>query len=96
VSWNEVWTGTAQVRNLRFEGKRLVMTTNPTVRRGRQAQLQRFRMGAAELVLPPNHPMQPTAARRLIGTFNVCLLDFLRPLSAVLTFRFGSKADTRT
>ena len=29
VSWNEVWTGTAQVRNLRFEGKRLVMSTNP-------------------------------------------------------------------
>jgi hypothetical protein len=29
VSWNEVWTGTAQVRNLRFEGKRLIMTTNP-------------------------------------------------------------------
>lgn len=29
VSWNEVWTGTAQLRNLRFEGKRLIMTTNP-------------------------------------------------------------------
>ena len=29
VSWNEVWTGTAQVRNLRFEGNRLIMTTNP-------------------------------------------------------------------
>ena len=29
VSWNEVWTGTAQVRNLRFEGTKLVMTTNP-------------------------------------------------------------------
>lgn len=29
VSWNEVWTGSAQVRNLRFEGKRLIMTTNP-------------------------------------------------------------------
>jgi hypothetical protein len=29
VSWNEVWTGTTQVRNLRFEGKRLIMTTNP-------------------------------------------------------------------
>jgi hypothetical protein len=29
VSWNEVWSGTAQVRHLRFEGQRLVMTTNP-------------------------------------------------------------------
>jgi hypothetical protein len=29
ASWNEVWTGTAQVRNLRFEGQRLIMTTNP-------------------------------------------------------------------
>jgi len=29
VSWNEVWTGTEQIRNLRFEGSRLVMTTNP-------------------------------------------------------------------
>jgi lipocalin-like protein len=29
ISWNEVWTGTAQVRNLRFEGRRLIMTTNP-------------------------------------------------------------------
>ena len=29
VSWNQVWTGTAQVRNLRFEGENLVMTTNP-------------------------------------------------------------------
>jgi Lipocalin-like domain len=29
VSWNEVWTGTAQVRNLRFKGKKLIMTTNP-------------------------------------------------------------------
>ena len=29
VAWNEIWTGTAQVRNLRFEGDRLIMTTNP-------------------------------------------------------------------
>ena len=29
VSWHEVWTGTAQTRNLRFEGKRLIMTTKP-------------------------------------------------------------------
>jgi hypothetical protein len=29
VSWNEIWTGTTQVRNLRFEGERLIMTTNP-------------------------------------------------------------------
>jgi hypothetical protein len=24
------------------------------------------------------------------ASFNVCFLDFVRPLSAVLTFRFGS------
>jgi hypothetical protein len=29
VSWNEVWTGTAQVRNLAMDGHRLVMSTNP-------------------------------------------------------------------
>jgi hypothetical protein len=29
VSWNEVWTGTAQLRNLRIEGRTLIMSTNP-------------------------------------------------------------------
>ena len=29
VAWNEVWTGTAQVRKLKFEGRTLVMSTNP-------------------------------------------------------------------
>jgi hypothetical protein len=29
VAWNEVWAGTAQVRNLAMEGDRLVMSTNP-------------------------------------------------------------------
>jgi hypothetical protein len=29
VSWNEIWTGTAQVRNVRFEGDRLIWSTNP-------------------------------------------------------------------
>ena len=29
ISWNEVWTGTAQVRNVRFEGGRLIWSTNP-------------------------------------------------------------------
>lgn len=29
ISWNEAWTGTAQVRHLKFEGRRLVMSTNP-------------------------------------------------------------------
>jgi len=29
VSWNEAWTGTAQVRNLRLDGHRLIMSTNP-------------------------------------------------------------------
>ena len=29
ISWNEVWTGTAQVRNVRFERGRLIWSTNP-------------------------------------------------------------------
>jgi hypothetical protein len=29
ISWNEVWTGTDQLRNLRLEGQRLIMSTNP-------------------------------------------------------------------
>jgi len=29
ISWNEVWTGTAQVHNVRFEGGRLIWSTNP-------------------------------------------------------------------
>jgi len=29
ISWNETWTGTAQVRNVRLEGDRLYMSTNP-------------------------------------------------------------------
>ena len=29
VSWNEAWTGTAQVRHVKFEGDRLVWSTNP-------------------------------------------------------------------
>ena len=29
VSWNQAWTDTAQIRKLRFEGEKLIMTTNP-------------------------------------------------------------------
>ena len=29
ISWNEIWTGTAQIRHLSFEGQRLIMRTDP-------------------------------------------------------------------
>lgn len=29
ISWNETWTGTAQVRNLQLHGNRLTITTDP-------------------------------------------------------------------
>lgn len=29
ISWNEVWTGTAQIRHLAFKGRRLIMRTDP-------------------------------------------------------------------
>jgi Lipocalin-like domain len=29
ISWNQLWTGTDQVRNARLEGRRLHITTNP-------------------------------------------------------------------
>jgi len=29
ISWNEIWTGTAQIRHLKFEGPRLIMSTDP-------------------------------------------------------------------
>ena len=29
VSWNEIWTGTKQVRHVRFDGHRLVLSTDP-------------------------------------------------------------------
>ncbi len=29
ISWNENWTGTSQVRNVKLEGSRLILTTNP-------------------------------------------------------------------
>jgi hypothetical protein len=31
ISWNENWTGTSQVRNVQFEGRKLILTTNPQV-----------------------------------------------------------------
>lgn len=32
ISWNEIWTGTDQVRHAKFDGKRLILTTNPQQR----------------------------------------------------------------
>jgi len=32
ISWNETWTGTAQVRNVRLEGGKLYISTNPIPR----------------------------------------------------------------
>lgn len=29
VSWNQIWTGTHQVRNVKFEGRRIIISTNP-------------------------------------------------------------------
>lgn len=29
LAWNEVWTGTAQARNVRFEDGHMIWTTNP-------------------------------------------------------------------
>lgn len=29
ISWNENWTGTSQVRNVKLEGRMLILTTNP-------------------------------------------------------------------
>jgi len=29
VSWNQIWTGTDEVRNVRFDGRRVVLSTNP-------------------------------------------------------------------
>ena len=30
VSWNETWTGTDQIRNFKFDGDRLILTTAPS------------------------------------------------------------------
>jgi hypothetical protein len=32
ISWNETWTGSAQVRNVRLEGGKLYISTNPIPR----------------------------------------------------------------
>jgi hypothetical protein len=29
ISWNELWTGTDQIRNARIEGRRLILSTDP-------------------------------------------------------------------
>ncbi len=31
ISWNESWTGTAQVRNFRIEGRRLIISIDPYI-----------------------------------------------------------------
>lgn len=31
ISWNENWTGTAQVRSLRLEGRRLIISADPQI-----------------------------------------------------------------
>lgn len=31
ISWNENWTGTAQVRNFRIEGRRLIISLDPQI-----------------------------------------------------------------
>jgi hypothetical protein len=32
ISWNENWTGTAQIRNIRLDGRKLYISTNPMPR----------------------------------------------------------------
>ena len=29
ISWNQIWTGTDQLRNIRFEGRKVILSTNP-------------------------------------------------------------------
>jgi hypothetical protein len=29
VSWNQIWTGTDEVRNVKFDGRRVILSTNP-------------------------------------------------------------------
>jgi hypothetical protein len=31
ISWNETWTGTDQLRHIRLEGNKLILTTDPQV-----------------------------------------------------------------
>lgn len=60
ASWNEAWTGTAQVRNVTFEGKRLVWRTNP------QSGIDGKRVVGVFVweKLPPNDPLQQTRQTR--------------------------------
>jgi hypothetical protein len=32
ISWNQIFTGTDQVRNIKFDGRKLIMSTNPQPR----------------------------------------------------------------
>ncbi len=32
AAWNQIWTGTDQVRNVKFDGRKLILTTNPQPR----------------------------------------------------------------
>lgn len=29
ISWNQIWTGADQLRNLKFEGRKVILSTNP-------------------------------------------------------------------
>lgn len=56
ASWNEVWTGSAQVRNVMFEGDRLVWRTNPQPGIDGKQVVGVFVWEK----LPPNDPLRPT------------------------------------
>ena len=32
ISWNQIWTGTEQVRNIKFDGRKVILSTNPQPR----------------------------------------------------------------
>lgn len=29
ISWNQIWTGTDQLRNIKFDGRKVILSTNP-------------------------------------------------------------------
>ncbi len=32
ISWNQIWTGTDQLRNIKFDGRQVILSTNPQPR----------------------------------------------------------------
>lgn len=32
ISWNQIWAGTDQVRNIKFDGRKVILSTNPQPR----------------------------------------------------------------